>query len=69
MTKLEKVREKIFNRTKNLVHERCEHEKILSEEKLTSEEIKVETEYINMLRYSLMELDEVRKIIDKELYG
>ncbi|WP_195966704.1 hypothetical protein [Clostridium sp. 1001283B150210_160208_E6] len=69
MQKLNRLKEKLLLNLDSLIAEKTEHEKILSEEKLSLEEIRTEKDYVNILTGKILELNDIIKIIDIELYG
>lgn len=69
MQKLNRLKEKLLLNLDSLTAEKIEHEKILSEEKLSLEEIRTEKDYVNILTGKILELNDIIKIIDIELYG
>lgn len=68
MQKLNRLKEKLLFNLNALTSEKIEHEKILFE-KLSLEEIQTEKDYINVLTGKILELNDIIKIIDIELYG
>lgn len=69
MQKLNRIKEKLLARLDNLTKEKFEHEKILTKEKLSNDESRMELEYIATLTGKILELNDIIKLIDKELYG
>lgn len=68
MQKLNRLKEKLLLNLDSLTAEKIEHEKILFE-KLSLEEVQTEKDYINVLTGKILELNDIIKIIDIELYG
>lgn len=69
MQKLNRLKEKLLLNLDALTTEKTEHEKILSNEKLSPEEVRTEKDYVNILTGKILELNDIIKIIDIELYG
>lgn len=69
MQKLNRLKEKLLLNLNTLTSEKIEHEKMLSDEKLSNEEIQTEKDYIKVLTGKILELNNIIKIIDIELYG
>lgn len=68
MQKLNRLKEKLLLNLDSLTTEKIEHEKTLFE-KLSLEEVRTEKDYINILTGKILELNDMIKIIDIELYG
>lgn len=68
MQKLNRIKEKLLTRLDTLTKEKVEHEKILMQEKLSNDESRMELEYITTLTGKILELNDIIKLIDKELY-
>lgn len=68
MQKLNRLKEKLLLNLDSLTAEKIEHEKTLFE-KLSLEEVRTEKDYINILTGKILELNDIIKIIDIELYG
>lgn len=68
MQKLNRLKEKLLLNLDSLTAEKIEHEKTLFE-KLSLEEVRTEKDYINILTGKILELNDMIKIIDIELYG
>nr|WP_308545525.1 hypothetical protein [uncultured Lachnoclostridium sp.] len=68
MQKLNRLKEKLLLNLDSLTAEKIEHEKTLFE-KLSLEEVQTEKDYINVLTGKILELNDIIKIIDIELYG
>lgn len=69
MQKLNRIKEKLLIRLNDLTKEKTEHEKILTKEKLSNDESRMELEYIATLTGKILELNDIIKLIDKELYS
>lgn len=69
MQKLNRIKEKLLIRLNDLTKEKTEHKKILTKEKLSNDESRMELEYITTLTGKILELNDIIKLIDKELYG
>lgn len=69
MQKLNRIKEKLLARLDNLTKEKFEHEQILAQEKLSTEESRMELEYITTLSGKILEVNNVIKLINEELYG
>lgn len=69
MQKLNRIKEKLLTRLDTLTKEKVEHEKILMQEKLSTEESRMELEYITTLSGKILEVNNVIKLINQELYG
>nr|DAM23907.1 MAG TPA: hypothetical protein [Caudoviricetes sp.] len=69
MQKLNRIKEKLLTRLDTLTKEKVEHEKILMQEKLSTEESRMELEYITTLSGKILEVNNVIKLINEELYG
>lgn len=69
MQKLNRIKEKLLTRLDTLTKEKVEHEKILMQEKLSTEESRMELEYITTLSGKILEVNNIIKLINEELYG
>lgn len=69
MQKLNRIKEKLLIRLNDLTKEKIEHEKILTKEKLSNDESRMELEYVSTLSGRILELNNIIKLINEELYG
>lgn len=69
MQKLNRLKEKLLLNLDSLIAEKTEHEKMLLDEKLSLEEMRTEKDYVNILTGKILELNDIIRIIDIELYG
>lgn len=69
MQKLNRIKEKLLTRLNTLTNEKVKHEQILAQEKLSTEESRMELEYITTLSGKILEVNNVIKLINEELYG
>lgn len=69
MQKLNRLKEKLLLNLDSLIAEKTEHEKMLLDEKLSLEEMRTEKDYVNILTGKILELNDIIRIINIELYG
>lgn len=69
MQKLNRIKEKLLTRLNILTNEKTKHEQILAQEKLSTEESRMELEYITTLSGKILEVNNIIKLINEELYG
>lgn len=69
MQKLNRIKEKLLTRLNTLTNEKVKHEQILAQEKLSTEESRMELEYITTLSGKILEVNNAIKLINEELYG
>lgn len=68
MQKLNRIKEKLLIRLDTLTNEKAKHEQILAQENLSDDESRMELEYISTLAGKILELNNIIKLIDQELY-
>lgn len=67
MQKLNRIKEKLLTRLNTLTNEKVKHEQILAQEKLSTEESRMELEYITTLSGKILEVNNAIKLINEEL--